>query len=60
MSPTAQMSEGRAFHAEAQRARRNARRISTVAEGEQNWRRMLCWSESGTRTGCSYSSYNVS
>jgi len=40
----------------AQRVRRNARRISTIAEGEQNWRR----NEFGTRSGCSYGSYNVS
>jgi len=51
----------------AQCMRRNDRRISTVADRERERERereskigIGCWSECGTRTGCSYSSYNVS
>jgi len=43
MSPTARMSQAERSTLRAQRVRRNACRISTVAEGEQNWRRMLIW-----------------
>jgi len=57
MSLTARMSEGRAFHAESP-----AYEKERSPNLDRSWGRAGCWSESGTRTGCSYSTctYDVS
>ena len=44
-------------HLRTRRVRRNARRISTIAEGEQNWRRMLIWVRNENRLHLQFVQY---